>query len=155
MWYSEIKTGIGQSILKINLFIRIYTFKNEKISLTCFFCLIYQVGSPVGALLKPTLSSQVQSHGTQLYNGGKLLTNDLDSSLANLVGSEFLFLFIFFLALKLIWFNPCPTLSHNAYVCLLKIYILEGPQQKSKYSERGSLAVFKKRLFVIAINWML
>ncbi|XP_056586691.1 phosphatidylinositol-binding clathrin assembly protein-like isoform X3 [Triplophysa dalaica] len=40
-----------------------------------------------GALLKPTLSSQVQSHGTQLYNGGKLLTNDLDSSLANLVGN--------------------------------------------------------------------
>ncbi|XP_067279413.1 phosphatidylinositol-binding clathrin assembly protein-like isoform X3 [Pseudorasbora parva] len=40
-----------------------------------------------GPLLKPTLSSQVQSQGTQLYNGGKLLTNDLDSSLANLVGN--------------------------------------------------------------------
>ncbi|CAM4669847.1 unnamed protein product [Leuciscus chuanchicus] len=40
-----------------------------------------------GALLKPTLSSQVQSQGTQFYNGGKLLTNDLDSSLANLVGN--------------------------------------------------------------------
>uniref|UniRef100_A0AAR2JLP3 Phosphatidylinositol-binding clathrin assembly protein n=1 Tax=Pygocentrus nattereri TaxID=42514 RepID=A0AAR2JLP3_PYGNA len=38
-------------------------------------------------LLKPTLSSQVHGQGTQLHNGGKLLTNDLDSSLANLVGN--------------------------------------------------------------------
>ncbi|KTF88637.1 hypothetical protein cypCar_00043198 [Cyprinus carpio] len=44
-------------------------------------------GFHIGALLKPTLSSQVQSQGTQLYNGGKLLTNDLDSSLANLMGN--------------------------------------------------------------------
>ncbi|XP_036443716.1 phosphatidylinositol-binding clathrin assembly protein-like isoform X2 [Colossoma macropomum] len=40
-----------------------------------------------GPLLKPTLSSQVHGQGTQLHNGGKLLTNDLDSSLANLVGN--------------------------------------------------------------------
>ncbi|TRZ03824.1 hypothetical protein DNTS_027811 [Danionella cerebrum] len=40
-----------------------------------------------GALLKPTLATQVQNQGTQFYNGGKLLTNDLDSSLANLVGN--------------------------------------------------------------------
>ncbi|KAK3555705.1 hypothetical protein QTP86_029080 [Hemibagrus guttatus] len=39
-----------------------------------------------GPLLKPT--SQVHGQGTQLHNGGKLLTNDLDSSLANLVGSS-------------------------------------------------------------------
>lgn len=56
---------------------------------------IFQAGFPVGALLKPTFSSQVQSQGTQLYNGGKLLTNDLDSSLANLVGSEFFLHFVF------------------------------------------------------------
>ncbi|TSL04360.1 Phosphatidylinositol-binding clathrin assembly protein [Bagarius yarrelli] len=38
-----------------------------------------------GPLLKPT--SQVHGQGPQLHNGGKLLTNDLDSSLANLVGN--------------------------------------------------------------------
>uniref|UniRef100_A0A8B9H2A6 Phosphatidylinositol-binding clathrin assembly protein n=1 Tax=Astyanax mexicanus TaxID=7994 RepID=A0A8B9H2A6_ASTMX len=38
-------------------------------------------------LLKPTLSSHVHGQGTHLHNGGKLLTNDLDSSLANLVGN--------------------------------------------------------------------
>ncbi|XP_047661474.1 phosphatidylinositol-binding clathrin assembly protein-like isoform X7 [Tachysurus fulvidraco] len=38
-----------------------------------------------GPLLKP--NSQVHGQGTHHYNGGKLLTNDLDSSLANLVGN--------------------------------------------------------------------
>ncbi|XP_062868056.1 phosphatidylinositol-binding clathrin assembly protein-like isoform X2 [Trichomycterus rosablanca] len=37
-----------------------------------------------GPLLKPT---NVHGQGTQFHNGGKLLTNDLDSSLANLVGN--------------------------------------------------------------------
>ncbi|KAK1788210.1 hypothetical protein P4O66_016673 [Electrophorus voltai] len=41
-----------------------------------------------GPLLKPSISSQVHGQGTQLHNGGKLLTNDLDSSLANLVGMK-------------------------------------------------------------------
>ncbi|XP_030649424.1 phosphatidylinositol-binding clathrin assembly protein [Chanos chanos] len=37
-----------------------------------------------GALLKPT---HIHNQGTQLYTGAKLLTNDLDSSLVNLMGN--------------------------------------------------------------------
>uniref|UniRef100_A0A8B9H8M7 Phosphatidylinositol-binding clathrin assembly protein n=1 Tax=Astyanax mexicanus TaxID=7994 RepID=A0A8B9H8M7_ASTMX len=49
---------------------------------------LYRVVRRLGPLLKPTLSSHVHGQGTHLHNGGKLLTNDLDSSLANLVGSR-------------------------------------------------------------------
>jgi len=51
--------------------------------------------------LKPTISSQVQSQGTQFYNGGKLLTNDLDSSLANLVGSESFSRLVYFVSMAI------------------------------------------------------
>ncbi len=62
---------------------------------------IFQIHFHIGALLKPTLTSQVQSHGTQFYNGGKLLTNDLDSSLVNLMGSESFSHLIYFVSMAI------------------------------------------------------
>lgn len=41
-----------------------------------------------GDLLKPSPPTQIHSPGAQLHSG-KMLPNDLDSSLANLVGSEY------------------------------------------------------------------
>lgn len=41
-----------------------------------------------GDLLKPAPHTQIHSPGVQLHSG-KMLPNDLDSSLANLVGSEY------------------------------------------------------------------
>lgn len=41
-----------------------------------------------GDLLKPVAHAQIHSPGVQLHSG-KMLPNDLDSSLANLVGSEY------------------------------------------------------------------
>uniref|UniRef100_A0A8C2Q4L4 Phosphatidylinositol-binding clathrin assembly protein n=1 Tax=Cyprinus carpio TaxID=7962 RepID=A0A8C2Q4L4_CYPCA len=45
----------------------------------------------LGDLLKPTVSVHSQAPVMPPHNGSKLLANDLDSSLANLVGSEFSF----------------------------------------------------------------
>uniref|UniRef100_A0A8C1S2T6 Phosphatidylinositol-binding clathrin assembly protein n=1 Tax=Cyprinus carpio TaxID=7962 RepID=A0A8C1S2T6_CYPCA len=45
----------------------------------------------LGDLLKPTVSIHSQAPVMPPHNGSKLLANDLDSSLANLVGSEFSF----------------------------------------------------------------
>ncbi len=82
------------------MFVSAYWAGNKNNWLVSSF-FIFQIGFHIGALLKPTLSSQVQSQGTQFYNGGKLLTNDLDSSLANLMGSESLSRLIYFVSMAI------------------------------------------------------
>ncbi len=87
--------------MQLFMFASAYWAGNKKLIdfVSSFF--IFQIGFHIGALLKPTLTSQVQSHGTQFYNGGKLLTNDLDSSLVNLMGSESFSHLIYFVSMAI------------------------------------------------------
>lgn len=73
-------------------------------SISLSFCFLLQVVRSLGPLLKPT--SQVHGQGTQFHNGGKLLTNDLDSSLANLVGSRS-FIHVAFFIFTIVFFISC------------------------------------------------
>lgn len=80
--------------------------------------------------MKPTLSSQVQSQGTQLYNGGKLLTNDLDSSLANLVGSKSFSRLIYYVSIAAEHYTDCDTCTDNVHVVFVIDLHFGGPPAK-------------------------
>lgn len=54
-----------------------------------FLCLSSQGFDELGGLLKPTVASQNQSLPVAKVPPNKLVSDDLDSSLANLVGSKY------------------------------------------------------------------
>lgn len=53
------------------------------------FCFSFQGFDELGGLLKPTVASQNQSLPVAKVPPNKLVSDDLDSSLANLVGSKY------------------------------------------------------------------
>uniref|UniRef100_A0A8C1JNW0 Phosphatidylinositol-binding clathrin assembly protein n=2 Tax=Cyprinus carpio TaxID=7962 RepID=A0A8C1JNW0_CYPCA len=59
-----------------------------------------------GDLMKPTVTVHTQAPVMASHTGSKLLANDLDSSLANLVGSESLFLTALLVCLSDMWTQP-------------------------------------------------
>lgn len=52
---------------------------------------IFKGFNELGGLLKPTVASQNQSLPSSRVPPNKLVSDDLDSSLANLVGSKYIF----------------------------------------------------------------
>ena len=84
-----------------------------------------------GDLLKPSPPTQIHSPGVPLHSG-KMLPNDLDSSLANLVGSEYA---VCLSALKIfiLWF-PCCVASFPLmfFFFFSQTFSLGGRQRKSE-----------------------
>lgn len=68
-------------------------------------CLSFQGFDELGGLLKPTVASQNQSLPVAKVPPNKLVSDDLDSSLANLVGSKYWITYIKYLIFKRIEFQ--------------------------------------------------